>query len=151
MSGGEMQIMDYDALCSQATEWQHQASDLDFLGEIALSQSHLDQVLASLGRFHRRVDEEPLAFALSVAAVNWAFWRGVDEENSRSFIESFMSHSLGHCDSSAWQNVWGPAIETTICDWSKQSPRFGAYRYVGLILRHAGVPYTKIPKLAQLL
>lgn len=146
-----MDNLDYPALCRTANEWKKLASDLDFLGEIALSQPELDGLLISIGRFHRRVDEPLLAFVLSVAAVNWAFWRGVDEEESRSFIKSFMQHSVGYNDSKEWDSVWGPAIETTICQWSKQQPRVGAYRYVGLILRHAGVPYAKIPKFAALL
>ncbi|MGB7157396.1 MAG: hypothetical protein WBD40_04985 [Tepidisphaeraceae bacterium] len=146
-----METVDFGNLCRQANEWRRQAADLDFLGEIALPQAELEQLLKILGRFHKRVDEPELSFALAVGAVNWAYWRGVDEEESKGFRHSFMTHSLGYSDLREWDRLWGPAIERAICDWSKQPPRFGTYRYVGLILRHAGVPHSKIPRLAQLL
>lgn len=146
-----MDLLDYQSLRQRSDGWRRQASDLDFLGEIALAQAELEHLLRSLGRYHQRVDEPELSFALAVAAVNWAYWRGVDEEESKGFRDSFMAHSLGYSDLRLWDRVWGPAIEEAICEWCKQPPRCGTYRYVGLILRHAGVPHAKIPRLAQLL
>src|SRR5689334_21478466 len=107
-------------LHQMSAEWRQQAADLDFLGEIALPPESLENLLASLGKFHRRVDEPELSFALAVGAVNWAYWRGVEDVESRGFIDSFMTHSIGFYDGREWHDVWGPAIERAICDWSNQ-------------------------------
>jgi len=141
----------YDKLCRLSREWRQKAEDLDFLGEVALSQSDAESLLSLLGAFHRRVSEPELSFALAVAAVNWAYWRGVDEENAKSFRDSFMVHAIGQTDHRGWDVLWGPAIERSICDWCGEPPRSGTYRYVGLILRHAGVPKSKIQALAEML
>jgi len=145
-----MSELDYNDLCQQASQWMFEASDLDFLGEIALTQEELTPFQRALGRFHKRLGERELSFVLAVTAVNWAYWRGADDESS-GFRKSFMTDLLGHQDLRKWEDDWGPAIERAICGWSEQPRGAGAYRYVGLIYRHAGVPHVKIPQLAQLL
>lgn len=146
-----MGALDYQSLNDLSRKWQHQALELDFLGEIAVGQSEIDTLLPQIGKFHSRIDEPDLAFAFAVAAVNWAYWRGVEVDEAQGFRESFLTHAIGRRDDRLWDGSWGPAIETAICEWSKRPHRVGTYRYVGLILRHAGVPHAKIPKLAELL
>jgi hypothetical protein len=141
----------YDEIVKQSQAWRRNSKDLDFLGEIALTQEEVESFLSSIGPYHRRFAEPDLAFALAVGAVNWAYWRGVEEEDFSGFRESFMAHTSGDVDFREWDYVWGPAIEESICSWSGEPPRSGAYRYVGLVLRHAGVPHTKMSRFAELL
>ena len=149
MAGG------FDNIKAWGREWRRQAETADFLGEVALSVDDLERKLDVLSEYRKRLYENPdTSFALAVAAVNWAYYRP-DQDPSclkhDGFVKPFVQRMCGDADSRHWPAL-GRVIEEAITSWAGTPPRPPvAWKYVGLIREHVGLPEDQIPRFVEVL
>lgn len=132
--------------------WRNEAAEYDFLCEIEVARDELDDLLEALRSYRngRRRWSDDARFALAVAAVNFAAYaEDRNDEGHAAFCEPFTRRFFRCWTQADWESLGRP-IERALCEWSGERPRVGAFRYVGPIRHHAGLPLDRVGDLALL-
>jgi hypothetical protein len=134
-------------LKKRLSDWSELAANAELLCEIAVPEDDLGILLGDLRSAWRHNELYSHRLALAVAVVNWADHGGHDRE----FAGPFMQALTGFDDASDWEEKVGSRVEAAIRQTRYgPNPRRGAWRYVGLILEHAGLLKRHIPAFARL-
>jgi hypothetical protein len=120
-----------------------------FLVELEISPEETTELLGHIGRCSA-LPWKPWAHAcVALAAVQVAREAAGDE---RSFTRLFMKRLQRPYSQPVWEDQYGKRIEVLVQsrfpdDWRG----YGAFRYVGPLYRHAGIPAIALPRFAQFL
>jgi hypothetical protein len=126
-----------------------QSEDLVFLVELEISSEDTAELLEQLGSC-RALPWEAWAHAcVAVAAVQVAYEAPGEE---RSFTRLFMKRLKKPYSQPIWEEQYGKRIEVLFQKYFPDDFRgYGAFRYVGPLYRHAGVPAIALPRFAHFL
>lgn len=132
-------------------EYRQKFDDIDFVGEIEISEEELGEMCDLLWKnLHYIKYDENLRALLTVATVNLAFYTREDY-NSNSF-RWLVVHKFSNTykeDVQLWQEEFGSPIIQTLKKHFQSEDRPGPHRYVRPILEQAGVPVSSINQFAQ--
>lgn len=142
----------YEELKRRGREWLGNFEDVEFVGEVELPETDVDDLCLSLGRYLNRAGwDEDLRAALSVAVVNLAYYspQELGEEGFRWLV---LRRLLGHPtkDVHMWEQEVGSPVLRLLKDRFNSEDIGGAYRYVRPIMQQAGVPARLDRRFAQL-
>jgi hypothetical protein len=141
-------------LILKGRQWLTLAAQLQYLCEIPIDESELEQVLDELSLWRMRLDEadgpSEVRMALAVAAVNFAYFQKHDEP----FREPFLSRLGFSTETDRLDRIFNPSVgkpvERAIEEWSgRRNPRQGPFRWVGLIREQAGLPKHRLSRFAD--
>jgi hypothetical protein len=120
-----------------------------FLVELEIGAQEVAQLLENLRRY-RFLPWEPWAHScVAVAAVQVA---ANAAENESSLVHAFLDRLKITYSQQVWEEEYGKRIEVFLAKYFPDDlPRSGAFRYVGPVYRHAGVPRIAVPQFAKFL
>ena len=126
-----------------------QAEDLVFLIELEIGSAETAELIEHLGRCRALPWESWAHACVAVAAVQVAHEAPGEE---RGFTRFFMKRLKQPYSQSVWEEQYGKRIEVLVQKFFPDDFRgYGAFRYVGPIYRHAGIPSIAVPRFAQFL
>lgn len=138
-------------LKSIGSEYRKSLGEVDFAGEIEISEESLDELCNSLREnLHFIKHDENLQALLSVVTVNLAYYTREDY-NSNSFrwlVLQKLSNSPKK-DNKLWEEQFGFPIFRTLQKYFHIENKVGPHRYVRPILEQAGVPVSSINQFLQ--
>lgn len=150
-----MSNTDLADIASLGRQWRTLAEEVDFLGEIALSEDELKSTFTALSRCHlpSLFWTPDTTFVVTVAAVNFAYYMCASDwgcGGESGFVGPYMQQLC--CEEKHWNERVGPAIGESIAEWARLPPRGpGGWRYVGPIREQAGLCQEQIPDFVEVL
>jgi hypothetical protein len=144
-------LISYTELKQRSREWLDGFSEIEFVGEIDVSEEEVSEMCASLGPYLDRARwDEHIRAALTVAVVNLAYYSPQDVGEA-GFRWLALRKLLGRHseDDGLWRNGVGEPILRLLKEHFQAEDTGVAYRFVTPIMRQAGVPVQLDRRFAQ--
>jgi hypothetical protein len=140
--------MDWERLKNLYRDWRSQFQTIEFLGEIEVEPSTIEEVCRAAGGYLQMAAvNEDFRTALAVRVVILAY--DAEEDTPQSFREHALS-KFGHdADTSVWEERIGKPVVGLLEKYFRRRPTEGPYRCVTPILRQAGVSARSVPRFSS--
>jgi hypothetical protein len=140
--------MDWERLKNLGRDWRSQFKTIEFLGEIEVQPSTIEEVCHAVGEYlHLSAVNEDFRATLAVTVVNLAY--DAEEDTPQSFREHVLSKFGLDADTSVWEEQVGKPVVKLLEKYFHEHPTEGPYRYVTPILRQAGVPARSVDRFSS--
>ncbi len=143
----------YDELQRLGQAWLSHFAQVEFVGEIEISEDDISKLCLSVGRYlDRAAWDEDIRAALTVAVVNLAFY-SPKETDLESFRWLALQKLLGIYleDAQRWQREIGEPVLRLLKEYFQAEDTGTAFRFVSPIMQQAGVPARLDRRFAQFL
>ena len=143
----------YQELQGLGQKWLKHFAQVEFVGEIEISEDEISQLCPSVGQYLDRAGQnENIRAALVVAVVNLAFY-SPQETGMESFRWLALQKLLGHYseDDQRWQREVGEPTLRLLKEYFHAEDTGTAFRFVSPIMQQAGVPARLDRRFAQFL
>ena len=143
----------YKELQSLGRAWLNHFAQVEFVGEIEISEDEISKLCPSVGQYLDRAGwDEDIRAALAVAVVNLAFYSS-EETGVEGFRWPALQKLLGYYleDDQRWQQDVGEPVLRLLREYFHAEDTGTAFRFVSPIMQQAGVPAKLDRRFAQFL